>query len=142
MSQPGNATANSHRALIQQAFALQNAHEADALAALHAPDSVFQDIPLQAFPNGHEEMKTLWRDTWASLSNFRMDPDFIIADETGGAASFTMSGTHTGDFPGYPATGNTFSLKGASVIRIVDGKVVEWIDYWSTGDLEQQLQAR
>lgn len=134
-----DAVHHANRKLIEHAFALLNAHEADALAALYAPDSVFQDIPLGAFPSGHDEMKTLWSDTWAALSDFRMDPDFIVADENGGAASFTMSGRHTGDFPGYPATGNSFSLKGASVIRIADGRITEWIDNWSTGDMERQL---
>ena len=113
--------------------------EADALAALYAQNSTFEDIPLAAFPKDHEEMKKLWLDTWASLADFRMEPDAIVADDTGGAASFTMSGRHTGDFPGYPASGKSFSLKGASIIRIIDGKITAWTDYWSSGDLERQL---
>lgn len=142
MPNPIDPAVHDHSKLIERAYALQNAHKANDLAALYAQDSIFQDIPLGAFPNGHEEMKKLWTDTWASLSDFKMEPDFIVADANGGAASFTMSGKHTGDFPGYPATGNTFSLKGASVIRIADGKITEWIDYWSTGDLERQLGPR
>lgn len=130
-----------HRNLIERAYALQNAHRADELAALYAEHSVFADVPLGAFPVNHDEMKRLWTDTWAALSDFRMEPDFIVADESGGAASFTMSGKHTGPFPGYAPTGKSFSLKGASVIKIVDGKIVEWTDYWSTGDMERQLRA-
>ena len=128
-----------HADLIKRAFELLNAHKADELAALYAADSVFEDIPLGAFPADHVEMKKLWTDTWDSLSDFKMIPDFIIADENGGAADFTMTGTHTGDFPGYPASGKSFSLRGGSIIRIKDGKIVKWTDYWSTGDMERQL---
>jgi steroid delta-isomerase-like uncharacterized protein len=131
----------SNRSLIERAFALQNAHEADELAKLHTDDSVFIDVPLGAFPKNHAEMKKLWTDTWAALSGFKMEPDFIVADEHGGAASFTMSGTHTGEFPGYPPTGKSFSLQGGTVIKIVDGKITAWTDYWSTGDMERQLRA-
>lgn len=130
---------HDHVKIIKRAFELLNAHKADELADMYAENSVFQDIPLGAFPTNHTEMKKLWIDTWASLSGFQMTPDFIVADENGGAADFTMTGTHTGDFPGYPATGKSFSLKGASVIKIVEGNIVEWTDYWSTGDMERGL---
>lgn len=139
MSDPMPASTHPHAELIRRVFSLQNGHQADDLASLYAEDSIFQDIPLGAFPRDHAEMKKLWTDTWAALEDFRMEPDFIVADGNGGAASFTMSGKHTGDFPGYPATGRAFSLKGASIVRIAGGRITAWTDYWSTGDMEAQL---
>lgn len=141
MSQTHDDIATANRRLIERAYALQNAHQADELAKLYADNSVFADVPLGAFPKNHDEMKKLWTDTWAALSGFKMEPDFIVADENGGAASFIMSGTHTGAFPGYPPTGKSFTLQGGTVIKIANGQITEWTDYWSTGDMERQLRA-
>lgn len=54
------------------------------------------------------------------------------------ASRFTVTGTHSGDTPGLPATGKTISLTGISIIRIVDGLIVEeWENFDEVGMLRQ-----
>jgi steroid delta-isomerase-like uncharacterized protein len=52
---------------------------------------------------------------------------------------WTMSGTQTGEMPGMPATGKTFSLRGASVVELRDGKLTRCSDYWDLVTLLKQL---
>jgi predicted ester cyclase len=42
-----------------------------------------------------------------------------------------MSGTHTGDFYGIPATGKRVEFTGMYIARIADGKIVE---HWAEED--------
>ena len=40
-----------------------------------------------------------------------------------------MTGAHTGDMPGLPATGRSFRLFGAGVGQVRDGKLVNVTEY-------------
>lgn len=50
----------------------------------------------------------------------------------------THTGTHDGEIIGIPATGQQITWQTTVITRIVDGKVVE---EWSSGNLQQKLQA-
>jgi steroid delta-isomerase-like uncharacterized protein len=57
------------------------------------------------------------------------------------ASSWTITGTHKGDFQGIAATGRPVTLPGVDMSRVVDGKIAE---HWSQFDiigLMQQLGA-
>jgi len=49
--------------------------------------------------------------------------------------------THTGDGMDIPATGRTVKIRGMSLCRFENGKVVEGWDNWDQLGLQQQLQA-
>ena len=50
-----------------------------------------------------------------------------------------LKGTHTGELNGIPATGKKVKATGATIARIVDGKIVEERDYVDDLGLLQQL---
>jgi predicted ester cyclase len=54
------------------------------------------------------------------------------------ATRYRLGGTHTGEFFGIPASGNTAFLTGTSVDRVVGGQIAEhWGDLDFTGFLQQ-----
>jgi len=49
-----------------------------------------------------------------------------------------MTGTHTGDFFGFPATGKKISFTGIYIVQIANGKIIEhWGEEDSVGLLQQ-----
>lgn len=50
-----------------------------------------------------------------------------------------MSGTHSGDFPGLPATGKSFSIRGTSVMELDGNKIKRNSDCWNLVSLLQQI---
>ncbi|MDN5856807.1 MAG: hypothetical protein L0K86_29020 [Actinomycetia bacterium] len=50
-----------------------------------------------------------------------------------------MTGMHTGDVPGLPATGRSFRRLGAGVGEVHDGLVVRADEYWPGADLLTQV---
>jgi predicted ester cyclase len=54
---------------------------------------------------------------------------------------FTFRGTHTGEFMGIAPTGRSVTMTGIDVVRIVDGKIVEFWYAEQLHDLLRQLGA-
>lgn len=61
----------------------------------------------------------------------RFTEQVVIADDEHVLICWEVSGTHEGSLFGLSATGLSVSAPGADIIRIVDGKIVEHINYYS-----------
>jgi len=55
------------------------------------------------------------------------------------AAEWIMRGVHTGDLPGMPATGRSFSVAGAKFTQVRNGEIVSATLYWNMADLLTQV---
>jgi predicted ester cyclase len=51
--------------------------------------------------------------------------DEVIAEGETVASRATLRGTHKGDFLGVPATGRSISVPSLTMVRIVEGRLVE-----------------
>lgn len=86
---------------------------------------------------GHDEMKQLM----IALGSAFPDKHYTVHDLTAEGdkvvARFTMQGTHKGDYMGIPPTNKRVALNGIYIIRIENGKQVEW---WLEGDFINMMQ--
>jgi len=73
------------------------------------------------------------------------DLHFTIEDIVDGkeklAVAWTISGTHTGEFMGIPATNKKVYVEGITINHIVDGKIMDSYISWDTFGMMQQLGA-
>lgn len=59
-----------------------------------------------------------------------------VGDDGRVTVEWTFTGTHTGDFPGMPASGATFDLPGISIYTLADdGQIAEERVYWDMATL-------
>lgn len=128
--------------LIEDCAAFHTAHDVDALVNLFTKDVVYDDVPLEIVAKGHAELQDLFEATFAALPDWAMTLVSVVADQDRGAAEWIMSGTHEGDFPGYPATGRALSVRAAAIIQFSDGRISKWADFWSLSTFEAQLGFR
>ena len=63
--------------------------------------------------------------------------DNMVAEGDKVVTCFTVQGTHEGPVMGIPATGKKVAMKGVSIKRLADGKVVE---EWWLGDMLGMMQ--
>ncbi len=54
---------------------------------------------------------------------------------------WVASGTHTGDYPGLPATGSAFSIPGVTVVVRQNGKIVRESLYYDMVEVQRQLRS-
>ena len=70
-----------------------------------------------------------------AFPDLRMSVQQIVAEGDKVAVLWTFQGTHTGSgYEGLPATGTKVDLRGMTIWRIVDGRIVEeWSSFSETG---------
>lgn len=120
-------------------YAAENSHDVDKILSFFTDDCVHEDVAAGAVSRGKQELKafvTSWY-AWSRDLNFELKSFFSAGDWA--ASEWIMSGTHTGDLPGIPATNKRFSLRGASVIELRAGKISRNSDYWNLASFLQQV---
>jgi steroid delta-isomerase-like uncharacterized protein len=107
-----------------------SAHDVTKLLSLCTDDCVYEDVTLGAVSRGKAEVKSFADALFSAFPDFqiRLTSGFTTGDWAG--AEWTMSGTHKGDFPGFPATGKNFAVRGSTVCELRAGKIRRNSDYW------------
>lgn len=96
----------------------------DALAELVSADVLMPNI-ISGMPPGIEGAKAVHQTTLIGMPDYHTNIEDLIAEGDKVVARVTMTGTHTGNFWGIPATGRRVNLTGIYIVRIKDGKIVE-----------------
>jgi len=118
-----------------------NSNDVDRIETLFTSDAVHEDITSGVKLHGVSAIRDLFSDTWQAIPDVRVEVKGIISQGESVAWEWTLTATHTGDFPDLPATGRPFSIDGVSVIRIVVGKILSQGDYYDQASFLRQVGA-
>jgi len=116
---------------LQQQFGeAVNSGNLSALRDIVAPGAVDHDpAPDQGTgPEGFIKFFTMLRSAFPDL---KIAVEHMVADEENVAFAYTVTGTHSGDFLGVPATGRQIKARGMQITRFENGKQVE---RWGSSD--------
>ncbi len=126
---------STYRAFIQQVF---NEGRLDALDEFLAPSYVIRDAPPET-PPGAEGVKSVVAMFRGAFPDLEITLDDVIAEGDTVAARSTLRGTHRGSLFGIAPTGKSVSITSLTMVRIVNGRLVEsWIKN-DTASLMNQL---
>jgi steroid delta-isomerase-like uncharacterized protein len=99
----------------------------DEYEALYAPSYVSHGSARDATRAEDRETTKAWRQAFPDL---KINIDKLFAEGELVAARFIAEGTNTGAGNGLPATGKRIRIAGMTILRIVDGKIVEeWTSF-------------
>ena len=101
-----------------------NNQDYDALDDLVAADVLTPNM-ISAVPRGLEGAKQVHQKTVTGMPDYHTAIEDLIAEGDKVVARVTITGTHTGDFYGIPATGKRINVSGIYIVRIENGKIVE-----------------
>jgi steroid delta-isomerase-like uncharacterized protein len=119
-----------------------NTHDPAVIGGLMADDVDFEDIALGAVFHSRKEVEVFAGQVAEGFSTdyrFALVTEFTTADSF--CAEWTMTGTHDRDSPEMPATGKQFTIRGATIGRLDDGKMTYDRDYWDMAGLLRQIGA-
>lgn len=116
-----------------------NAHDAEAAAACFAEDAVFDAHGSGQHAEGRDAVREMTLGLLHMYSELRIEKTLLLSDGDRYAAEWVMTGVHTGDVPGLPATGRSFRLFGAGVGEVRDGLIVRADEYWNGADFLTQV---
>lgn len=106
-------------------------HDLDRILALFTADAAWQEVPLNVDAQGHDAIRAHLEGVFAATADIAYDVSSGFATGDQMAAEWTVSGTVTGNFPGLPpGQGQRFSVRGASIFEVKDGKIARYTEYW------------
>jgi steroid delta-isomerase-like uncharacterized protein len=127
--------------IVRRYQEIYNSNDLESLGEVVAENLITPKI-MPGMPPGLEGAKRVHEITLMGMPDWSTAIDDLIAEGDKVVARITMTGTHTGDFWGMPATGNAVNFTGIYIVRIKDGKIAE---HWGEEDgisLMQQLGFR
>jgi len=99
--------------------------DVDGVDRVFSPDVVDHD-PIPGTPEGIEGVRALFAAVGSGFGDIRHEVEYQgRIDDERVVTVWRMTGRHTGEFLGVPATGRPVDFKGIDVLRVRDGKIVE-----------------
>jgi len=100
------------------------------------------DVFLEDVPNVDNGWTTAHSGkVYAAMPDMAFEPRSVRALDEGLVCEWTMTGTHTGDWPGLPATGRSIEVRGVSILRVEEGRIAWHRDYYDMFLFLSQLGA-
>jgi steroid delta-isomerase-like uncharacterized protein len=114
-----------------------NERRPEILDELQTSDVVYHGTTMEM--NNLEEYKQAYSGFLSILHDTKITIDEILVDGDKVMTRVTMSGVQKGELEGIPTTGNSFTMSGFTVFRLVDGKIAEEWEDWDWLGLYHQL---
>ena len=123
--------------IVRRYQEIYNSNDLDRLTEVVADDLRTPNI-MPGIPQGLEGATVAHRLMLAGFPDYQTVIEDMLAEGDKVAARITMTGTHTGEFMGIPATGKRVEFTGIYIARITNGKILEhWGEEDSVGLLQQ-----
>ena len=124
---------------VEEYAAAWSTQNVEMILSFFTEDCVYEDVALGRVNTGKQELEAFLRTTFVAIPDFHIEPKATFAAGPQAANEWVMSGTQRGSFPGIPATNKRFSVRGASIMEMEEGKIRRNTDYWSLAALLQQV---
>jgi len=90
---------------------------------------------------GREAFKQFVAGTHTTFPDIHFTIEESVAERDTVAFRWTMTGTHTNEFMGIAPSGKRFTVPGATIVRLSEGKLAEAWLYWDRLAMMEQLGA-
>jgi steroid delta-isomerase-like uncharacterized protein len=121
--------------LVQNNFAAWNAHDADKIASLYTDDVIYEDVTFGLVAHGQPELRKMAATFFAGVPDFKLEIVSSTSMGNRGSVEWVFSGTDVGLYK----TGKKFSVRGASVYELRDGKFSGNRDYYDSASIMRQV---
>ena len=132
------ATSGVERVLNDWATAWSS-HDTKKVLSIFTDDCVYEDVTFGAINHGKKELRAFADGVFAGVPDFRVELTARFVADPQAGMEWVMSGTHKGDFPGMPATGERFSVRGVTIVELQAGKIRRNSDYWDAASVMRQV---
>ena len=132
-------TSSENKLLIQWVIEeLFNRKRTDVVRFLYAPNchGNSPDGPYQ----GRIQFITGFARYAVAFPDFHLNIDYLVSEGERVIVHYTFRGTHTGSWPGLPATGLTLDLPGVLISRIEKQRIVQQDFVWDRVEALRQFQ--
>jgi len=127
------------RRLVHELYTAWSLHQPDRIDLIFTDDAVYEDVAGGQIVCGKEAIKQLLRAGVAWAPDFRVAMKSLIVADDIAATEWVSEGIQTGPIGELPASGNSFQLRGASILNFQNGKIAKVTDYYDMATFLRQL---
>ena len=121
---------DENKQIVRRYQEIYNSNHLDSLDEVVSENLLTPRI-MPGIPSGIDGAKAAHQIMLTGFPDYQTVIDDLIAEGDKVVARITMSGTHTGNFMGIPATGKRVEFTGIYIARIANDKIVE---HWGEED--------
>jgi steroid delta-isomerase-like uncharacterized protein len=133
---------NNNAAIARQWFEqFWNQKKFDTIEQLVSPDCRLHGHADNDEVVGMAEFQQFAQALQKAFPDIQIEVEDTISEGDRTVARWVSRGTHQGEFMGIPPTGKKIFVRGVSVVRFSDGKMVESWDSWDKFGMLQSLGA-
>lgn len=129
------------RRLVSELYDAWSLHRPEKIDAIFTGDAIYEDVAGAQLYRGKDEIKQLLRAAFAWAPDFRVTMISLTIGDDSAATEWISEGIQTGPIGEIPASGNSFRLRGVSILRFRDGKICQVTDYYDMASFLRQLDA-
>ncbi len=126
-----------NEAVIDRVLVLIDERKLDEAFELYALDYIYHGPAGDM--KGRDGIRGLWEVFLAGFPDLHSTVLDTISEGNKVVLRWRIEGTHTGEFLGVPASGNTITLDVTEIFRVENGQLVEAWDQWDRLGLMQQI---
>ena len=127
------------RRLVHELYDAWSLHEPERIDAIFTADAIYEDVAGGQIVRGKEAIKQLQRAAYAWAPDFRVAMKSLVIGDDTAATEWVSEGIQTGPVGDLSASGNSFQLRGASILTFRDGKIAKVTDYYDMASFLRQL---
>jgi steroid delta-isomerase-like uncharacterized protein len=116
-----------------------NAHEVERILSYFTDDIVFEDLGGARVMRGKGQMRTWIKETLSAFPDFRTDIKSLFVSGERAGSEWVASGTLKGQLHRLKPTDKSYSVRGASIMELRDGKIKRNVDYYDSATMIRQL---
>jgi steroid delta-isomerase-like uncharacterized protein len=116
-----------------------NERKLDVVDELISPSHALHDANIAGLQTGPDAYKQQVVRLTKAFPDLHFAIDDIVSEKDKLVVSWTISGTHKGEYEGIPPTGKEISVDGITISYIADGKILDSYVSWDALGLMRQL---
>ncbi|MGD0794830.1 MAG: ester cyclase [Dehalococcoidales bacterium] len=126
--------------MMKNYTAAWNLHDVNKILSFFTDDCIYEDVALGLVNHGKKELTDFINRITLAYPDFKFEVKSVFQAGDWLADEWVMTGTwaHSSN-PKMPATGKKFSIRGASVQELRNGKIRRNSDYWDRVTFRQQV---
>lgn len=142
-----STSAEEVRRVVNALYAAWSLHEPDRIDAIFTDDAIYEDVAGGQIYHGKAEIRQLLGAALVFAPDFRVTLRSLIVGGDTATTEWQIEGTQTGatrvgSIGELLATGRPFRLRGASVLLLRGGRIVQVTDYYDMATFWRQLGGR
>ena len=132
--------AADHEMRLKEIIAAINSHDIERVLSLFADDFLYEEVAADStVTRNKDELHARFQNLFSSIPDLKVELTSYFASGNNICVEWISSGTHTGDMPGFPATGKNFSYREVVVIELIGDKLSRFSLYCDLLTVMRQL---